>query len=137
MTEKGFSGKQLAKQCSVWLALLALMAGVCGPLSAAEIRGVRISSTDTGTRVVLDLSGPVTHKAFALEDPARIVVDVARSSIGNLTLPEAQGAVARMRSGPLSKHGVRLVFELAGPVTFETSTAAPSGDAGHRLVLDL
>lgn len=120
------------------LTLLAALAGVSGPLSAAEIRALRISSTDTGTRVVFDLSGPVTHKAFALDHPARIVVDVSRASLrSELPLPDAQGVITKMRTGALPRHGVRLVFEVAGPVTFETAAAVPAGDAGHRLVLDI
>ncbi len=42
-----------------------------------------------------------------------------------------------MRSGKLPHSGLRLVFEVAGPVTIQTSAAAPAGDAGHRLILDI
>jgi N-acetylmuramoyl-L-alanine amidase len=38
-----------------------------------------------------------------------------------------------MRSGKLPHSGLRLVFEVAGPVTIQTSV----GDAGHRLILDI
>ncbi len=41
-----------------------------------------------------------------------------------------------MRSGKLPHSGLRLVFEVAGPVTIQTSVAAPR-DAGHRLILDI
>jgi N-acetylmuramoyl-L-alanine amidase len=136
MMKKGFLGKPFSRTAA-WLGLLATMAAVSGKLSAAEIRGVRISATDSGTRVVLDLSAPVTHKAFTLDDPARVVIDVARSSLRKFTQPEAQGAITRMRTGALPRHGVRLVFEVNGPVKFETTAVAPAGDAGHRLVLDI
>ena len=54
MMEKGFLGKRYRESA---LTLLASVAGVSGTLVAAEIRDVRIAATETGTRVVLDLSG--------------------------------------------------------------------------------
>jgi N-acetylmuramoyl-L-alanine amidase len=132
MMEKGFLGKKTVAR----LALLALLAGVSGSGVAADVRAVRVAATETGTRVVLDLSGPVTHKAFLLDGPSRVVLDVAKSSL-RARLPQADGAVTALRSGKLPHNGLRLVFEVNGPVTFDTSAAAPSGEAGHRLILDI
>jgi len=132
MMEKGFLGRTFAAR----LTLLAILAGVSGSAVAAEVRAVRVAATETGTRVVLDLSGPVTHKTFLLDGPSRVVLDVAKSSL-RTRLPEGEGAVTALRSGKLPHNGLRLVFEVKGPVTFDTSAAAPSGDAGHRLILDI
>jgi N-acetylmuramoyl-L-alanine amidase len=117
--------------------LLMALCGASGNLSAAEVRGIRVAATETGTRVVLDLSAPITHKAFKLDDPARVVVDIAQSSLKKQELPGATGAVTSIRSGKLPRSGLRLVFEVNGPVAIETALIEPSGDAGHRLVLDL
>jgi N-acetylmuramoyl-L-alanine amidase len=138
MTGKGFLGTTFTtvRGSTRALLLLATLAGISGTVSAAEIRGVRIAPSDTGTRVVLDLSGPVTHKAFLLDAPSRVVIDVARSSLAG-KLPGGEGVVTAVRSGRLPKSGLRLVFDVNGPVTIQTSTAAPAGDAGHRLVLDI
>jgi N-acetylmuramoyl-L-alanine amidase len=132
MMGKGFLGTRTG----VWLALLASVAGVSGNLVAAEIRDVRVASTDTGTRVVLDLSAPAKHKAFLLDSPRRVVLDVSKSSLKS-KLPAADGVITSVRSGKLPNNGLRLVFEVAGPVTIQTSDASPSGDAGHRLILDI
>jgi len=132
MMGKGFLGTRTG----VWVALLAFFAGVSGNLVAAEIREVRIASTETGTRVVLDLSAPAKHKAFLLDSPHRVVVDLSKSSLLS-KLPDAEGVVTSMRSGELPHSGLRLVFEVSGPVTLQTSAAMPSGDAGHRLILDI
>jgi N-acetylmuramoyl-L-alanine amidase len=126
----------LGKRFGVWLALLAFVAGVSGDLVAAEIRNVRISSSDNGTRVVLDLSAPVKHKAFLLDAPGRVVLDVSKSSLKS-KLPAAEGMITTLRSGKLPNSGLRLVFEVAGPVTIQTSAASPAGDAGHRLIIDI
>src|SRR3982750_2490455 len=109
MMGKGFLGKGTG----VWLALLASVAGVSGNLVAAEIRGVRVAATEAGTRVVLDLSGPAKHKAFLLEAPNRVVLDLAKSSLA-AKLPDAEGVVTSMRSGGLPHNGLRLVFEVSG-----------------------
>jgi N-acetylmuramoyl-L-alanine amidase len=132
MMEKGFLGIRTG----VCLTLLAIAAGASGNLVAAEIREVRVAATETGTRVVLDLSSAARHKAFLLETPGRVVVDLPKSTLKS-KLPAVDGVVTAVRSGKLPHGGLRLVFEVAGPVTFETSVLAPTGDAGHRLVLDI
>ena len=131
MMEKVFLGKSF----SVSL-LLAILAGVSGPTFAAEVRDIRVATTETGTRVVLDLSAPAKHQAFLLDDPRRIVLDVAKSTL-RAKLPAAEGAITQLRSGTLPNNGLRLVFEVKGPVTIATSMLTASGDAGHRLVLDI
>jgi N-acetylmuramoyl-L-alanine amidase len=132
--ELGFLGTRTA----IWLTLLATLSGASGNLSAAEVRAIRVAPTETGTRVVLDLSGPVTHQAFQLDDPARVVLDVAHSSLkSQLVLPGAEGPITTVRAGKLPRNGLRLVFEVKGPVTIQTSTAPPADEAGYRLILDI
>ncbi|HEV7610116.1 MAG TPA: N-acetylmuramoyl-L-alanine amidase [Steroidobacteraceae bacterium] len=126
----------MGKRLGVWFALLASVAGVSGNLVAAEIRDIRVSATETGTRVVLDLSGPVKHTAFLLDDPGRVVLDVSRSSLKS-KMPGAEGAIIAVRSGKLPHNGLRLVFEVTGVVTIQTADVLPAGGAGHRLVLDI
>jgi N-acetylmuramoyl-L-alanine amidase len=126
----------LGIRTGVWLTLLAFAAGVSGNLVAAEIRDIRVASTETGTRVVLDLSAPVKHKAFLLDDPGRVVLDVSKASLKS-DMPGAEGVITAMRSGKLPHNGLRLVFEVAGPVTIQTATVLPAGEAGHRLILDI
>jgi N-acetylmuramoyl-L-alanine amidase len=129
-------GSFLGKKLHFRAGLLAILAGVSGSVVAAEVRAVRLAATESGTRIVLDLSGPVSSKAFLLDNPARVVLDVAKSSLHS-KLPSPEGAVTALRSGKLPHNGLRLVFEVKGPVTIDTSAAVPVGDAGHRLILDI
>jgi N-acetylmuramoyl-L-alanine amidase len=123
---------------AVLVMLLMAFSGVSGKLSAAEVQGIRLAVAETGTRVVLDLSAAVTPKAFKLDHPARIVVDLAHSSMApKLGMPDPTGSVTAVRAGKLPRNGLRLVFEVNGPVSFQVASLAPSVDAGHRLVLDL
>jgi N-acetylmuramoyl-L-alanine amidase len=126
----------LGTRTGVCLTLLAIVAGASGNLIAAEIRDVRAAATESGIRVVLDLSAPAKHKVFLLDSPGRVVLDLSKSSLKS-KLPAIDGVVTGVRAGKLPHGGLRLVFEVAGPVTFETSTVAPTGEAGHRLVLDI
>jgi N-acetylmuramoyl-L-alanine amidase len=141
MMGKGFLGSPLTKNFSQKLAALMLLASgaiVSGVALAAEVRAVRMAATEDGTRVVLDLSAPVKHKAFLLDDPGRVVLDVQRSTLKNKqALGGAEGVVTATRSGRLPNNGLRLVFEVPGKVSIHTSTAEPSGEAGHRLILDI
>ncbi len=127
MMEKGFLARLLA--C---LALLA----ASGLVVAAEIRDVRIAPTETGTRVVLDLSAPVKYKAFLLDEPRRVVLDVSKASL-KARLPKAEAPITEMRSGKLPNGGLRLVFEVKGPVKLSTTALAGTGDDKDRLVLDI
>ena len=145
MMGKGFLGPHLSKNFSKkFVVLMTLLAGLASAGTfAAEVRAVRIAATENGTRVVLDLSAPVKHKAFLLDDPGRVVLDVRRASLkSKRSLPELvkgqpEGVVTATRSGKLPDHGLRLVFEVQGKVAVQTSTAGPSGDAGHRLIIDI
>ena len=136
MMEKGFRGTHLARKIARLLTLLALIAGASSPLVAAEIREVRVAATDSGARVVLELSGPVKHNAFVLDDPSRVVLDVSRATLKS-QLPLADALISALRSGSLPHNGTRLVFEVKGPVTIQTSTLAATRDAPLRLVLDI
>src|SRR6185295_3841165 len=132
--EKGFLGMRHAARVMLLCALL----GASGALSAAEVQGIRVATTETGTRVVLDLSAPVSSKAFRLENPARVVLDLPHSSLmPTLGMPDPTGAVTTVRTGKLPRNGLRLVFEVNTAVTFQVASVKPSSDAGHRLVLDL
>ncbi len=127
----------MGKRVAVCLALCAWAATVSGVLSAAEIRGIRIGTNNSGTRVVLDLSGPARYKAFQLDSPGRVVVDVSHSKLKSaLALPSAEGAVTAVRSGKQPNNVLRLVFEVKGPIKLATEVLAPDKEGGHRLVLD-
>jgi N-acetylmuramoyl-L-alanine amidase len=126
----------MARKIARLLTLLAVIGGVSAPLCAAEIRAVRIAATETGSRVVLELSASARHKAFLLDDPGRVVLDVSKATLKS-PLPAADGPITASRSGKLPHNGTRLVFEVKGPVTIQTSTLAATSSTPERLVLDI
>lgn len=46
---------------------------------------VRLAENPQGTRVVLDLAGPVEHRVFYVPEPFRLVIDVAKPQSGAIT----------------------------------------------------
>lgn len=102
------------------------------------VQGVRLWEGPDGTRIVFDLSAPVTHKVFTLENPDRVVVDLADASLAaNVSMPAAGGKVAQIRSAPRDGNDLRVVFDLTAKLKPKSFLVKPEGQYGHRLVLDL
>lgn len=119
-----------------------LAAGAAAPAAAAaaEIEGVRVHEAPDYTRVVFDTSGPVSFDLFTLNNPRRVVIDLADARAGNGFEPDRarpdSDRVRRLRGAPRGA-GYRLVLDLAGDVDPQSFTLDPVPPYGHRLVVDL
>lgn len=106
--------------------------------AATRVTDVRLWSGPEGTRLVLDLSGPVRHEVFTLENPDRIVVDLSDAELAmRKRLPDGQGPVKSLRSGPQANRGLRFVLDVASPQDPKSFAVPPDGSAGYRLVVEL
>jgi len=125
-----------------WTLLCALLA-LCGArlthaAAPAEVGDVRLWSGPEGTRLVLDLSAPVRHEVFSLENPERIVIDLQNTQLAmRKAMPDGQGPVTSVRSGPQVGGGLRIVLDLASRQSVKSFMVAPQGAAGHRLVVEM
>lgn len=131
--------------------LLAFVLGACFIVLTASaanrptprlvsIQDVRLWAGPDGTRVVLDLSGPVQHTLSTLRNPDRLIVDIpnARLTKPPKSLPGEQGNVKKMRVGsPPAPGALRLIVDLSRPSAAHSFAVAPSGELGNRLVVDL
>ena len=120
-------------------AALALCVGTQA-LAGAPVRvtDVRLWSGPEGTRLVLDLSGPVSHEVFTLDNPNRVVIDLANADLAmRKDLPDGQGPVKTLRSGPQPRNGLRFVLDVGSPQTPKSFVVAPDGASGHRLVVEM
>jgi N-acetylmuramoyl-L-alanine amidase len=127
---------------NVWVALIAFVglgaAAGAGAAAPVQVSDVRLWAGPEGTRLVLDLSAPVRYEVFTLQNPDRVVVDLARAELTmRRDLPKGQGRVKAVRSGPQSGGGLRLVLDLESAQTVRSFAVAPDGTSGHRLVLEL
>lgn len=126
------------KRLLVGLALLALDYGVAAA-EPVRVQGVRSWSGPDHTRVVFDLTSPVEHRLFTLDDPARVVVDIDGTRLGE---GEASGlsdseVLENVRTGRRSDGALRVVFDLAREVNPKSFVVPPNEEYGHRLVVDL
>jgi N-acetylmuramoyl-L-alanine amidase len=125
-----------------WTSLFAFLA-LCFATAShaaapAEVGDVRLWSGPEGTRLVLELSAPVRHEVFSLENPDRVVIDLRNARLAmRKGLPNGQGPVTGVRSGPQAGGGLRIVLDLASRQPVKSFMVAPEGSAGHRLVVEM
>lgn len=107
--------------------------------AATQVKGVRLWAAPESTRVVFDVSGPVSHRLFTLPNPNRLVIDLSGSTIGEDVRNSFNkgGVVKNLRSGPRNKKDLRLVLDLDRPVKPKSFVLKPNDQYGHRLVIDL
>lgn len=132
----GFRDLSLRFLALAWAALAAPCA-----LSAAavDVRDVRVWASPDSTRVVFDLSGTAEHTLFALQNPDRVVVDIAagRFDAASLKLPAGQGFVRNLRLAEREGGVLRVVFDLNQKVGAKSFVTPPNETYGYRLVVDL
>ena len=102
-----------------------------------KINNLRVWLAPENTRLVFDLSGEVKHKIFTLNNPDRVVLDIEGVTL-NVDLNKVDlgdSPVKKLRAGrglPL-----RIVLDVSEPLKPVSFSLAPSGNYGHRLVVDL
>ncbi|MDT8408355.1 MAG: N-acetylmuramoyl-L-alanine amidase [Wenzhouxiangellaceae bacterium] len=116
-----------------------LIATLAGHVTAGEVRNVRIWASPDKTRIVLDLDQKVQYQVFSLENPSRMVVDIdqANMQVDPSLNPDHLGIITRLRHGVRDGNDLRVVFDLNDNARAQSFLLEPTGDYGHRLVLDL
>jgi len=124
-------------------ALLGLSGGQAadarGPVVAA-VDSVRIGTYDDFTRVVMNVSVPLTPQLFTLGGPDRLIIDLPRI---DWRMPRLTGSVrSRLihsyRFGLLTPSVSRLVFNLTGPAQIVDVKVTPLvGEVGYELDIRL
>ncbi len=97
---------------------------------------MRLWAAPDHTRVVFDTSAPVTHNLFTLQNPDRLVVDVPAAQVAK-NLQATGGLVKGIRAARNTPGNLRIVLDLAQAVKPRSFSLNPSGQYGHRLVIDL
>jgi N-acetylmuramoyl-L-alanine amidase len=123
-----------------YLACAALIASVwASALGAAEVLDVRLWRAPDHTRIVFDLSAPVSHKSFTLDGPERIVLDLDASTMKARLEGLALGdtPVSAVRSGVREGTGLRVVLDMRARHSFRSFPVPASGELYDRLVIDI
>lgn len=110
-------------------------------LAAPRIVELRADSGSGIDRIVLGFTQAVTPNIFTLDNPDRLVIDVAASQWeAGSTLPASyQGRLIRnVRFGLFNPETSRIVFDLNGPAKIQNSYVIPASGGYHfRFVVEL
>ena len=114
-------------------------AAKAGSNAASQIKDIRLADNDGYVRLVFDLDTIADHSLFTLHSPERVVLDIKQAKMphGMVDRIQANSLIRSIRSGVRNDDDLRVVFDLSEEVTPRSFMLAPSGQSGHRLVLDL
>lgn len=102
----------------LWKVSLALACLQAWAAAAGEVKQVRLDAGPTGTQAEIRIAGTGGFNTLSLSDPARLVVDLpASSAVRGLSMPVGTGVVKSVRTGQPVPGTLRIVFDLAAPVT--------------------
>lgn len=101
---------------------------------AGEARLIGLRHADGRTRLALSLPGPGPWRIFTLDQPPRLIVDVAAGGwVGPRPAPPPDGLIAGLRAGVAEAGRARLALDLKGPARLEEATMTPLPGGGARL----
>lgn len=108
--------------------------------NAATVKDVRIAQENGLTRLIFDLSSPVSHRLFPLSNPDRIVLDIqdaeVASSLEKKLATLSSGVLRKLRAGK-REDGTRFVLDLNQKVKAKSSVLAASSQYGPRVMVEL
>lgn len=109
-----------------------------GPAWALDVNSVRIGGHGDKERIVVELTGKSQFRAFVLQSPDRIIIDLDDFNwkVGKMSRPPVT-LVKDVRFGSLGGGKGRLVLETATPVIIKSAFAIDkSGGQPDRIVVD-
>lgn len=125
------------KSVKILILLSIMIAGVAG--AQEQIESLRMWPAPDNTRLVFDLSGPVKHKLFTLDNPSRVVVDISDAKLAK-TIDEQdykKSFLSGIRTAVRHDNDLRVVLDLKHKVRPKSFSLRPNEKYGHRLVIDL
>lgn len=105
---------------------------------ALDVTSIRFGAHPGKERAVIELSGPTQFRAFILQSPSRIVIDMDQFAWKAGAIPHAKdGSVTDVRYGSLGSGKGRLVFQTDKPVIIQSAFLLPKQNGQpERLVVD-
>ena len=107
--------------------------------SKAQVHNLRLSQKTDYVRLVFELNTVTEHSIFALHKPERLVLDLKNTKMSQKLVDQIQptSVIRKIRSGIRNNNDLRVVFDLSEKVSPRSFLLPPSGESGHRLVVDL
>jgi N-acetylmuramoyl-L-alanine amidase len=106
---------------------------------ANAVTDVRIGNEGNITRFVLDTSQAVPYRAFLLQNPPRVVIDMPwQTWQAPLNKGDRNGLVRRYRYGRFANDTLRVVIDVNSPtIISHVERVEPGYNRGYRYVFDL
>ena len=122
-----------------WLLLVSMFVSTAVMAQSVRINGARAWSAPDSTRIVFDISAPVTHQLSQLHDPERVVVDIMGVEVGAALdgLKVSNDIFSEARYAIREQNTLRVVFDLSARVRPKSFLLKHNERYGHRLVIDL
>jgi len=108
--------------------------------ASRSLKSVRMHESPEYTRVVFDISANVRYELFTLDNPKRVVIDLADTAPAPGFDPaDVSHGRSRVKSvrGSLRGQDYRVVLDLTGSLEPKSFTLEPVAPYGYRLVVDL
>ncbi len=122
----------------VCTALCFLCLFICQAQASVSIKDMRVGNQADGARVVFDMDKNINYRVFLLDDPQRVVVDLADANIEKLYTKVSNQVIKQARIGKMSDNDKRVVLELSRPATVKKAfLIPPQSGQNWRLVVDL
>lgn len=107
--------------------LLCAMTLFCGLANATtNVKNLRIGNQTDGARIVFDLDKSVSYRAFTLDSPKRLVIDLDNTNITNEFSAGKNQIVSRTRVGKLDGNNKRVVLDLERPAIIKKAFILPA-----------
>lgn len=118
--------------------LLASLCAFAGQARALNVENIRFGTYPDKIRMVIELSEVADFRAFVLDNPYRLVVDLPGFNwqTGMIERPDS-AAIQDVRQGRLQPGISRIVFDLSKAMAIQSAFVLPGGATGkNRLVID-
>lgn len=134
---KNNNTQQQSALIAVCLILLTTFAS--SKLFSAEVNSVRLWRAPDHTRLVFDISEPADYKLFSLQNPQRLVIDIAQGSLRTdfSGLKLTSTPIAKMRSAVRNNGDLRVVLDMSAAIEPRHFTLDSNEQYSDRLVIDL
>ena len=112
--------------------------GFIGSVNAKNITSMRIGQQVGSVRIVFEADSSFDYKAFLLNDPRRLVVDVYDMDIKQTLQSDANNLISGTRVGKLEGSDKRVVFDLKKPAIIKkVFMLQPQSNMKWRFVIDV
>ena len=118
------------------LFLILLLLLISNLVQAVNINNINFWKS---SRIVFDITGPVSYNIFSLSAPYRLVIDFKNTRLipKKIQVPTKHTLIKNIRSAFRNTKDLRVVLDLKQRIRTKSFLLKPDGSNGHRLVIEI